>query len=157
MSHLSYGVVSTLENVSNVKIGTSLQCCRMVVRSVNETRLRWLRSSEGPRGTILGRENGPRRRVSQILLDATIYLRSALPRLPPTCVGMPPTLTLASSFSGHAWGCSGEDYPFHPQQRRPRGRAPRVIVSVALAIGYPTPAYAGHPALRCLDFPLPES
>src|SRR5687767_1750050 len=27
------------------------------------------------------------------------------------------------------------------------------VVSVALAVGYPTPAYAGHPALCCLDFP----
>src|SRR6185295_11502752 len=64
----------------------------------------------------------------------------------------PPTLTSASSVTGHAWGCSGEDYPFHPRKRW----ALRVIVSVALAIGHPTPACAGHPALRCLDFPLPE-
>src|SRR4051794_11289841 len=27
------------------------------------------------------------------------------------------------------------------------------VVSVALAVGLPTPACAGHPALRCLDFP----
>src|SRR3954451_2591614 len=28
------------------------------------------------------------------------------------------------------------------------------LVSVALTVGHPTPACAGHPALRCLDFPL---
>ena len=28
------------------------------------------------------------------------------------------------------------------------------LVSVALTTGYPAPACAGHPALRCLDFPL---
>jgi hypothetical protein len=64
-------------------------------------------------------------------------------------VGVPPTLTSASSVTGHAWGCSGEDYPFHLRLRR-------IVVSVALTIGYPTPACAGHPALCCLDFPLPE-
>ena len=31
------------------------------------------------------------------------------------------------------------------------------LVSVALAVGHPTPACAGHPALRCLDFPLRRS
>ena len=33
-------------------------------------------------------------------------------------------------------------------------REGEVLVSVALTVGYPTPACAGHPALRCLDFPL---
>ena len=36
-------------------------------------------------------------------------------------------------------------------------RDARALVSVALAIGCPTPACAGHLALRCLDFPLASS
>src|SRR3954467_6182348 len=43
--------------------------------------------------------------------------------------------------------------PFSLPPRSPK-RPARAFVSVALAIGYPTPAYAGHLALRCLDFPL---
>ena len=40
---------------------------------------------------------------------------------------------------------------------RPPKRPTWALVSVALTIGYPTPACAGHLALRCLDFPLTPS
>ena len=43
--------------------------------------------------------------------------------------------------------------PFSLPPSSPR-RFGRAFVSVALAIGCPTPVYTGHLALRCLDFPL---
>ena len=52
ISHLSYGVVSTLENVSNTIVGTVLQYWRIVVRWVNEPWLKWLRSSGDSNGLL---------------------------------------------------------------------------------------------------------
>src|SRR4051794_36882708 len=54
------------------------------------------------------------------------------------------------------WPCLGLQQgglPFSLPPRSPK-RPARAFVSVALAIGYPTPAYAEHLALCCLDFPL---
>src|SRR3954447_26778469 len=93
-----------------------------------------------------------RRRVSQILFQATIYLPGGGPP-GPRSLGVPPTPASASSVKGRAWGCSREDYPFHSHSGPPK-RTGWALVSVALAIGCPTPAYAGHLALCCLDFPL---
>ena len=58
-----------------------------------------------------------RRRVSQILFQAIIYLPDACAP-GPRSLGVPPTPASASGVNGRAWGCSREDYPFH-------SRAPR--------------------------------
>ena len=64
-----------------------------------------------------------RRRVSQILFQAIIYLPGG--ETPgPRSLGVPPTPASASSVNGRAWGCSREDYPFHSRAVRrgePRG------------------------------------